>query len=96
MYNYLCSKGLEKDVAYNITTFVGKGKVCTARYLSESNVNKGCDQKWNEYKEIMKKHDIPEWYIKSAEKINYMFPKSHSISYTMLAFKIAWHKIKTV
>lgn len=83
MYNYLCSKGIEKDIAYTITTFVRKGKASNTK----------CKEKWNEYKEIMKKHDIPEWYIKSAEKIQYMFPKSHGIDYTMVAFKIAWYKI---
>ena len=41
----------------------------------------------------MQKHNIPNWYIESAEKIDYMFPKAHAIGYTMNAFKIAWYKV---
>ena len=41
----------------------------------------------------MLKYNIPIWYIESAEKIDYMFPKSHAIGYTMNAFKIAWYKV---
>lgn len=92
MYNYLYNKGIEKDIAYNITTFVRKGKAFKA--VMECNADKECKQKWNEYKEIMKKHNISEWYIKSAEKIKYMIPKSQSIDCTIRAFKIAWYKIE--
>lgn len=94
MYNYLCSKGIEKNIAYNITTFVRKGKAFRAISEDKDNIyNKNCSTEWNKYKEIMKEYNISEWYIKSAEKIKYMFPKSHSISYTELAFKFAWYKI---
>jgi DNA polymerase-3 subunit alpha (Gram-positive type) len=45
-----------------------------------------------EYEDLMTKADVPEWYIKSCRSIMYLFPKAHAVSYTMLAFRIAWFK----
>lgn len=95
MYNYLVSNGIDKDLAYDIVNFVRAGKASKGRSLWKhiSDRYKDYNDKWNEYKNIMKEHNIPDWYIHSAEKIAYMFPKSHAIGYTANAFKIAWYKV---
>ena len=78
---YLISKGLPPNPAFKIMETVRKGKA-----LKDP-------EKWAEYKELMKEHDVPDWYIKSCEKIKYMFPKAHAAAYVTNAFRIAWFKV---
>lgn len=95
MYNYLIANGIDKNITCDIVKFVRMGKASKGRTLWQHTNDryKENNDKWTEYKKVMQKQNIPDWYINSAEKISYMFPKSHAIEYSTNAFKIAWYKV---
>ena len=46
-----------------------------------------------EQEELMREHDVPEWYIDSCKKIKYMFPRAHAVAYVMMSSRIAYYKV---
>jgi DNA polymerase-3 subunit alpha (Gram-positive type) len=45
-----------------------------------------------EQEDTMKNAGVPDWYIGSCQKINYLFPKAHVVGYTMMTFRLGWYK----
>lgn len=78
---YLTYNGLEPKLAFDIMEFVRKGRA------------KKEPEKWQEYAEKMREAGIPEWYIWSCSRIQYMFPKAHATAYVLMAIRIAWFKV---
>ena len=79
---YLIGMGVEAGKAFKIMENVRKGKVA----------KKKCD-KWDEWKKDMLDHGVPDWYIWSCERIQYMFPKAHAAAYVMMAWRVAYCKV---
>ena len=79
---YLISKGIDPGKSFKIMENVRKGKVA----------KKKCD-KWDEWKQDMIDHDVPDWYIGCCEKIQYMFPKAHAAAYVMMGWRVGYFKI---
>ena len=79
--NYLIDNGINKSLAFTIMEFVRKGQPTKN------------PEKWKEYADLMKEHNVKQWYIDSCEKIKYMFPKGHAVAYVMMAVRIAYFKV---
>lgn len=76
--DYLVSQEMEKHTAYEIMKYVIKPKR---------------NNQWNKYKDIMKKHNIPEWYINSCEKMDYLYPKAEIVSDLIIDYRLVWYKV---
>ncbi|MBP3728642.1 MAG: PolC-type DNA polymerase III, partial [Lachnospiraceae bacterium] len=79
---YLISRGIDPALSFKIMESVRKGKVASGQ---ESN--------WPEWKAVLEAHQVPDWYIDSAEKIQYMVPKAHAAAYVMMALRVAYCKL---
>lgn len=71
---------------------IHRGVEKKAAFKIMENVRKGKGLKDDEVV-LMQKHEIPEWYIGSCQKIKYMFPKAHAVAYVTMAFRIAYCKV---
>ncbi len=74
---YLMYKGLEPSDAFKIMEAVRKKD----KQPSEEQI------------QLMRDHNVPDWYIKSCLKIQYMFPKAHATAYVIMALRIGWFKV---
>lgn len=79
---YLIGMGLDSEESFKIMEAVRKGTVA----------KKKCGN-WEEWKQDMLDHNVPDWYVWSCEKIQYMFPKAHAAAYVMMGWRIAYCKI---
>ena len=41
----------------------------------------------------LKKHNVEDWYINSCQKIKYLFPRAHTVTYVLNSIKMAWYKL---
>lgn len=73
--------GMQPTMAFEIMEFVRKGKAVSN------------PDKWLNYADQMRQAKVPEWFIWSCSKIEYMFPKAHATAYVMMAMRIAWFKL---
>ncbi len=81
---YLIHQGMEEGRAFKITETVRKGLYAKGKITEED---------WLAMADDMRKVDVPEWYIESCKKIEYMFPKAHAAAYVIAALRLAWYKV---
>ena len=78
---YLIKMGMNEKRAFKMMEAVRKGAIHKGKSWPDGIV------------EEMQKLGVPEWYIESCRKIQYLFPKAHAVAYVMMAFRIAWFKV---
>lgn len=69
-----------------------KGLPSKTSFEIMENVRRGKGLKKDE-EELMRYNNVPDWYINSCKKIEYMFPKAHAVAYVMMSFRIAYYKL---
>ena len=75
----LIRQGLEPGLAFKITEKVRKGAVAREGFSAEE-------------EGALKAAKLPPWWIESARKIQYMFPKAHATAYCFTAVRMAYFK----
>ena len=78
---YLIQKGMQPSLAFQFMEAVRKGAIHKGKSWPAGIVDE------------MKGLGVPDWWIESCRKIQYLFPKAHAVASVMMAFRIAWFKV---
>ncbi len=76
----LIAKGVDPLLAFKTMEYVRKGKAA----------RRGLEP---EMLAAMRQAQVPQWYIESCQKIQYLFPKAHAVAYVLMAYRIAYWKV---
>jgi len=91
--NNICTLSEVIGIRDNIMLYLmHKGLDSSTAFAITESVRKGKGLK-PDWEKIMLEHSVPDWYISSCKKIEYMFPKAHASAYMIAAMRLGWFKI---
>ena len=79
-FDCLIKHGFSDKGAFDIAELVRSGKA------------KKETEEWQKAKDQMISKSVPEWFIKSCEQIDYLFPKAHGYACVLNAWRIAFYQ----
>lgn len=82
IFHYILALGVDRTTAFEISEAVRKGTVSRAK-----------NAKWPSWKKILMQNGAEEWFLWSCERILYLFPKAHAVSYMIVNMKLGWFKV---
>ena len=77
---YLLSRGADRVTAFTVMESVRKGRLARDKYDKKT-------------EDLLRKYDVPDWYIESCHKIQYAMPKSQSVNYMLMIWRILYYKL---
>lgn len=78
---HLMEKGVDRTDAFQYAHLVRMGRI----YAHSDKSNK-------DWASLLKAKGVEDWFLESAAKIMYLFPKAHAAVYTVQSFQLAWYK----
>lgn len=78
VYRYLTERGASPEDAASFMNRVRKGKI-KGRGFTETDLT------------LLKSCEAEEWFISVCQKVEYLFPESHSIAYAILMIRLVWY-----
>ncbi|MEG1893679.1 MAG: PolC-type DNA polymerase III [Clostridia bacterium] len=71
---------------------IAKGGDPSISFKTMENVRKGRGLT-PDMEQAMRAINVPDWFMASCKKIQYMFPRAHAAAYVMMAFRVAYYKV---
>lgn len=78
VYRYLTARGASPEEATSFVKRVRMGKI-KGRGFTETDLT------------LLKRCEAEEWFISVCQKVEYLFPESHSIAYAILMIRLVWY-----
>lgn len=86
VFEYLTQKGMDYPSAIALVHYICMGR---AKRSSPDLINGFLPHQWKRLCAC----GVNDWFIKSCQKISYLFPRSHNVQLAISAMRLVWYTI---